>query len=172
VGGGTVVVVTVAVLGASATDNTGPILAFVGAVLVALIAAFTAGRRQKRALDAESERHANDVRHRATHAVFQHGQWTGERAPDAVREVAAIATSLGPIRQRLAVRFGDEHDAVRGVHAVQLALREIAHLLGLPTDHANVKESWTATQDAAKRFEDTRAELVRIAVRATGARLP
>jgi hypothetical protein len=201
VAGGTVVVVTVAVLGASTTDDTGPILAFVGAVLVALIAAFTAGRRQARALKAESGRlaqqlehdreladladtralfdeavvalqDADEVRHRATQAVFQHGQWTGERAPDAVQEVAVIATSLGPIRQRLAVRFGDEHDAVRGVHAVQLALREVAHLLSLPPDHADVRESWTATQHAAKRFEDTRAELVRIAVRAVGARLP
>ena len=61
--GGTVVVVTVAVLGASSTDNTGPILAFVGAVLVALTAAYTAGRRQARALEAESGRLAQQLEH-------------------------------------------------------------------------------------------------------------
>jgi hypothetical protein len=63
VAGGTVVVVTVTVLGASATDDTGPILAFVGAVLVALIAAYTAGRRQARALAAESGRLAQQLEH-------------------------------------------------------------------------------------------------------------
>jgi hypothetical protein len=103
----------------------------VGAPLVALIAAYTAGRRQQRALDAESERHraaldaearrlhaqlshareladradlralmdeaavvlydADTVRFRAARAVFTHGQWIAERAPEASANVEEAA---------------------------------------------------------------------------------
>ena len=201
VAGGTVVVVTVAVLGASATDDTGPILAFVGAVLVALIAAFTAGRRQKRALEAEAGRlaqqldhdremadladaralfdeavvalhHADEIRQQAREALIAHGYWTAERAPEASKDAATVATELGPIRERIAVRFGDDHDAVRGIEAVQGALREVADLLSTRKDDADVTEGWEAIQEAAKRFQETRENFVRIAVRAAGVRLP
>jgi hypothetical protein len=47
VGGGAIAVAT-------STSETGPILAFVGALLVAVIAASTADRRQEHALEAEA----------------------------------------------------------------------------------------------------------------------
>ena len=60
------------VLGAAQTSNTGPILAFIGALLVALITWFAADRRQRYSLAAEKarldlqlshERRLNDVEH-------------------------------------------------------------------------------------------------------------
>ena len=56
VAAGTSLVGGAAVYGATRTDDTGPILAFAAAVLVALITAFTTNRRQQHALEAESER--------------------------------------------------------------------------------------------------------------------
>jgi hypothetical protein len=46
----TTVVATGAIAGATATDDTGPILAFVGALVVALITAYTTERRQREQL--------------------------------------------------------------------------------------------------------------------------
>jgi membrane protein implicated in regulation of membrane protease activity len=47
VGGATVVVGGAAVAAATSTDQTGPILAFAGALIVSLIAAYTTDRRQR-----------------------------------------------------------------------------------------------------------------------------
>src|SRR4051794_27985524 len=57
VAGGTVVVSVLAIVGAAQTDYVAPILTFTGAILVALITAHTANRRQQRALEAEAARH-------------------------------------------------------------------------------------------------------------------
>lgn len=62
-GGAVIVLVGAAAVGASQTDHTGPLLAFVGALLVSLIAAVTAGRRQKRSLDAERTRLTDQLAH-------------------------------------------------------------------------------------------------------------
>ena len=53
---GTVAVGGAAAYGAAQTDHTAPILTFVGAILVALITAFTTNRRQQHQLEAESDR--------------------------------------------------------------------------------------------------------------------
>ena len=139
--GGVVVVAVVAVAGATSTDATGPILAFVGAVLVALVAAYTAGRRQARALAAERERLRLQLEHereladladvralfdtaatiladasRALSAVesglFTHGAWIGERAPDAWTTARRSAETIRATRERLSVRLTREHAAV------------------------------------------------------------
>jgi LPXTG-motif cell wall-anchored protein len=62
-GGALIIIAGGTVAAATGTDQTGPILAFVGALLVAVIAALTAGRRQRRALDAESARLAQQLKH-------------------------------------------------------------------------------------------------------------
>jgi hypothetical protein len=53
---GTVAVGGAAAYGAAQTDHTAPILTFAGAILVALITAFTTNRRQQHQLEAESKR--------------------------------------------------------------------------------------------------------------------
>jgi hypothetical protein len=72
--GGTVLIGVIAAVGASRSTDTGPILAFVGAILVALLTAYTAHKRQKvglaaeaarldQQLEAESERHRERLAH-------------------------------------------------------------------------------------------------------------
>lgn len=72
--GSTCVIGGGAIVGASSTDNTAPILAFVGALLVALLTAYSAHRlqaaslaaedkRQQRALSEESARQRQQLRH-------------------------------------------------------------------------------------------------------------
>lgn len=56
--GAVVLIGGVSVAGATQSSETGPILAFAGAVLVALIAAFAAQRRLRQQLTAEHARHA------------------------------------------------------------------------------------------------------------------
>jgi hypothetical protein len=63
VGAGMAVVGGGAIVAATSTSETGPILAFVGALLVAVIAAYTADRRQERALEAERRRQQAGLRH-------------------------------------------------------------------------------------------------------------
>jgi hypothetical protein len=58
VAGGVLVVAVAAITVAPKTDHTSSILAFVGVLLVALITAYTASRRQRTGLAAEAERHA------------------------------------------------------------------------------------------------------------------
>ena len=56
----TTVVGVGAVIGAAQTDDTGPILAFVGAILVALITAYTTDRRQRQQLAHDRSLHDLD----------------------------------------------------------------------------------------------------------------
>ena len=56
IAGATVVVGGAAIAGATATSETGPILAFVGVLMVALITVYAANRRQQQELVAERER--------------------------------------------------------------------------------------------------------------------
>jgi hypothetical protein len=56
VGGSTVVLAAAVIVGANQTGNTGPILAFSGAVLVALVTWYAADRRQRAALREERNR--------------------------------------------------------------------------------------------------------------------
>jgi hypothetical protein len=116
-------------------------------------------------------RAADDARFRALQALFRHGQWTGERAPEAVIEVSEVAKELGPLRERLALRFGDEHDVVTTVDSLQKALREVAHQLSMPSDHVDVMKAWTDTNQAGEDYEARRADFVRVAVRIVGVRL-
>lgn len=62
--GGAVVLLIIAggaAAGATQTDQTGPILAFIGALLVVVITAVTANRRQAHQLAAEAERHRESL---------------------------------------------------------------------------------------------------------------
>jgi hypothetical protein len=70
---GLVVVVggTAAVTATAASSYVAPILAFVGAILVAVIAAVTADRRQRRALTAEGARHDASLRAESGRQVTQ-----------------------------------------------------------------------------------------------------
>jgi hypothetical protein len=96
VGGGTVVA-------AAPSDDTGPILAFVGALLVAVLTAYTANRRQSAALAAERER---------LDAQLQHD-----------RELADTADLRTVLEE--ALEAGDEmFEALLGVAAAQTAMQD------------------------------------------------
>lgn len=80
-----------AVLYANSTDHTGPILAFVGAILVALLTAYTADRRQRAALDAEDERQRTALNAEAQRlrARLDH-----ERSMEDVRDLRRVVTDV------------------------------------------------------------------------------
>jgi hypothetical protein len=201
VAGGTVVIVTVAVLGASATDDTGPILAFVGAVLVALIAAFTAGRRQKRALEAEAGRLAQQLDHdreladladsravmdsaaialhHASYAAAKvrqdfmtHGAWIAERASETVSAIHERGEALDQLRQRIAVRFGTDHALVQHFDAANGALLEVARQVRWPNDMIDISEAWPVIESKGKDFENARRQFLAAAVSTVGTRIP
>jgi hypothetical protein len=135
VAGGTILVGAVTVVGASATDKTAPILAFVGAIVVALITAYKANRRQVLALNAESTRLTEQLRHEreladlasartvlddaalALHRVQGHVAHAAGSSGDVSRAQVtrvdeAVESQLKPALFRLIVRFGDAHPVV------------------------------------------------------------
>lgn len=134
-------VAVVAVAGATSTDETAPILAFVAAILVALVAAYTAGHRQDRALAAERERlrlqlgHEREIADLADvralfdnaatilaetsralsgleSALFTHGAWLGERAIETWTKARDAAEQVRGMRERLGVRLAGDHGAL------------------------------------------------------------
>lgn len=153
VAGGTVVVAAVTVVGASATAKTAPILAFAGAILVALVTAYTANRRQVQALNAESQRLARQLEHDreladladtrkvcddavvALHdasvalsglerAFVNYGSGFREKMPNAVPDAESATETLRSIRGRLGVRLPQDNAAVAAFEAAHDATRE------------------------------------------------
>jgi hypothetical protein len=130
VGGGTVVIGAAAVAVAASTTETGPILAFVAALMVALITAYTTNRRQQRSLDEERDRLATQLRHerhladladlravleeslaaanRARQAVLE-GWWDSAKKEAGGRAVGELEAQL----DRLHVRLGKEEAIVK-----------------------------------------------------------
>lgn len=91
-----------AVAGATQTNQTAAILAFAGAILVAIIAAYTAGRRQVRALRAERERQADRLAHERQLQDVEHlrqfldeAAAAFEAAHDALVELSAELAAVG-----------------------------------------------------------------------------
>jgi hypothetical protein len=142
---GVVVVSTVTVAAATQTSSTGPVLAFAGAVLVAVIAAVTAGRRQRSDLTAAGARHtaelaadAAKLRSQLAHdrqlkdlddlrAFFDEGATAFEEATDRLRDMAvALRRSDPKVRQDRAVtcgRLAAEQVRRADVFARRVALR-------------------------------------------------
>lgn len=99
IGGATVVIGGAAVAAATSTNETGPILAFVGALTVAVIAAYTANRRQERALEAERERLDARLRHERSLADVQLSFQRGETDRAELRSILdALAEHLFRVR--------------------------------------------------------------------------
>jgi hypothetical protein len=190
-------VVTVAVLGASATDDTGPILAFVGAVLVALIAAFTAGRRQKRALEAESGRLAQQLEHErelvdlaavrslldeaasALQSVdLPHPEFMEDADADRERALGK-RDELRAIRSRLAVRFGHSHVLVAtmeeaiGVLSEWFTAATVAAHSGKGDFGESVRNNAEVKMvESAQEYGESVVAFVSAAANTAGARLP
>src|SRR4051794_9340282 len=82
---GTVVVSGIAIFGATSSDKTAPILAFAGAIIVALLTAYTTNRRQERALAAEHDRLQLQLRHDRTIADVVELRTVVDSALDAAR---------------------------------------------------------------------------------------
>lgn len=171
-------------------STTADVILASGPIVVALAAIGAAVWQQRRGFGHEREmadladtrslfdeavvalRHSDDMRHRATQALFSQGSWTGERAPEAVAAVGVAATALAPLRDRMAVRLGLDHEAVEGFNRVILTLREVAHLLSMPSEYADAREGWNATKVAAEEFKAAQAAFFSYAVRAVGSKLP
>lgn len=122
-----------AAAGATQTSQTGPILAFTAALLVALIAASTAGRRQVRALQAEGQRQADRLSHERQLQDVEHLRefldeaaaayedahsatsdmavdlLTARRSPGLHEAATRASIAVGVMRRRVGLRFSPEH---------------------------------------------------------------
>ena len=130
------------VAGATQTDETGPILAFVGALLVVLITAVTTDRRQRRQIAAEGSRHTETL-------TTQSGELRRQLAHD--RKLA----DLQHLRALLDSCAAAHEESSASCIAFAVALRRDPG-----TDDAPVlavlerrRDRYTRSYDAARRIE-------------------
>jgi hypothetical protein len=180
VGAGTVV-------GASHTDHTAAILAFVGALLVAALTAYTTDRRQDRQVAAERERLREQLRHdrvltdrsdlrsacdEALDAVDEAQQGlmrvvslhpTGGETPAELEPVLSALTRMGSAQNRLVVRLGQGHPVVDGYTALQQYINEL-------TERARAHDR-AEFDNALRAYHPTYSAFVKEVVHRVGAEL-
>lgn len=123
VAGGTAAVGTVAVLGTSGSSNAAPTLAFVGALLVALLTAYTAQRRQRTQLDAEANRLAQQLDHERQLQDLSDLREIMEDALD-MADSARLAIAYA----RIATAAGDADEAEEQLAALRKEMRRMLNI--------------------------------------------
>lgn len=148
---------------ATATDHTSAILAFIGALLVALIAAATAGRRQMRELDGADRRLREQLAHDRAVAELAHlrdlldeaaalyeaslepifslgfhaeafDPEDKEHFADALETAVRAQVKVSGMLRRLQLRFDGEHDVVRSYDTIREALYQAIKTADTVTD--------------------------------------
>ncbi len=160
-----------AIAGATQTNQTAAILAFAGAIIVALIAAVTAGRRQVRALRAERERQSDRLAHERqlqdvehlrefldeASAAFEDAHMalselatdllSPGRSPGLHEAAARAAMGIKVMRRRVALRFPPEHPVGAAYGEIDQAVdARVLYLFGL-LDRLGGGETMTPDED-------------------------
>jgi hypothetical protein len=144
---GIVIVSMVTVAGATQTNSTGPVLAFAGAVLVAVVAAATAGRRQRRDLDAANARHTAEL---AAQAERMHTQLHHDRRLKDIDDLRAFLD-----------------DGASAYEEAADQLQELAVALRRDDERERATAALTATRGASEQVRRADVFARRVALRFT-----
>ncbi len=94
---------------------------------------------------------ASYARGRTQQAFLDHGEWLGECAADVMGEFGSAGKELDLIRERLAIRLGEDHETVQRVDAANAALRTALKALRDPRATMEAGNPWRRGRSASGR---------------------